>query len=346
VTDSEQSLDLDVIKTASDLAFGKLEEGIAELTAAFDEWDANGSLLTQTALERVESLNDPAYGGLREQTAADLTNELARLPEPREPLVPGVNLLLLALQMALLDLAIQIKKKMSALVEDDGALKNFGGAYVALITALFAEFENPARAQEEGGVEVDAALDRAMTLSKSVMEPVETYKVWMTGAILATDEVSGALQVAAMLLTARLNLLLEFLDRTDPPAMDTSVARGRFVRTFIKAGVSETAAESLKQVVEFGIEELAKEVAKPLTFGLSVLYGTYQKVREKREALQKEQERLEELAKVKVGPGPSDYMWMLSGGFRKGATEILELVEIISDSTKNLQAGLAPGATD
>jgi hypothetical protein len=345
VTDSKQSPEMDAIKTATDLAFEILQEAIAELIAAFAEWDSNGRRLTQMALDRVESLNNPIYGGLREQTATDLTNELARLPEPGEPLVPGVTSLLRTLQDALWDLATKITQKMKTLVED-GTLNDFGEAYLAFVAAVKAEYENPGSAKEEGGVNVDTALARAMSLLKAVTEPVESYKVWMAGAIVAMNDVSEALQEAAMLLTDRLNLLVEFLDRTDPPAMDTSVARDRFVRTFIKAGVSETAAEALKQVVEFGIEEVVKEIAKPLTFGLSVLWGIRQRLREKRKALQEERENLEKLAKIQAEAGPSDYMWMLRGGFRKGETAIFELVEIIRDSVRRLQDGLAPDSTD
>lgn len=345
MTDSGQPPDLHVIQTASALAFEKLTEAIGEFSAACTEWDNDGRRLTQTTLDRVESLTDPAYGELRKQIAADLTDELERLPEAGEPLVPEVNSLLLALQIALWDLAMQIMQMMRTVVEG-GALNDFTEAYLAVVAAVKAEFENPASAQGEGGADLDAALARAMSLEPAVTEPVHSYAVWMAGAIIAIDDVSGALRVAAMLLTARLNLLVEFLDRTDPPAMATDVPRGRFVRTFIKAGVSEAAAESLKQVIEFGIEEVAKEIAKPLTVGLSVLWGISQRLREKRMALQQERANLEKLAQLQAGPGPSDYMYMLRGDFRKGETEISELVGIIREFAERLQAGLAPGSTE
>jgi hypothetical protein len=341
MTDSKQPLDIEELQTDSGLAFEMLAEAIEQLTDAVGEWVASSHRLTQATLDRVNSLNDPAYGGLRVQVAAELTDELARLPEPEGPLVRRVRFLLLALQKALLDLTRQISQMMSALVDDKGALNELGDAFEALRTAFLAAVQNPDSSESKSSADLDAALARAQDLMTAANEPAERYKVLMAGAIVAINEVSKTMQAAAILLTTRLNHLVEFLDRTDPPSKATGAPRGRFVRTFVKAGISEAALESLKQGIEIGIEQLVKEVAKPLTLGLSVLIDTALRFREKRKALQEQQENLEKLAKMAAGPGASDYMWMLTADFRKSETGLLELVELVDEFTERLQTGLA-----
>ena len=82
------------------------------------------------------------------------------------------------------------------------------------------------------------------------------------------------------------------------------------------------------------------ELAKPLTFGLSIFVGVGLKLREKRKALEEQRKQLQELAEAKIGPGASDYIWMLAGDFRKSLDDILELLALIDDCMKRLQVGL------
>lgn len=90
---------------------------------------------------------------------------------------------------------------------------------------------------------------------------VEALKIVDLSVAVAATEVAETIQQAAALMLDRLNLLVGFLNRTDPPSADADAPRNFFARLLIKVGVPELGVLALEEGAKTGLEEIGKEVA-------------------------------------------------------------------------------------
>jgi len=333
MTDSQQLPD---IKAALNSAFDLLESANAGLTQTREEWDTRGPQLTKTTLERVRSLNDPPVSPARTEYAAKLENELAQFRQPGIPLVPSVGSLLSASQDYLLAVTTQITQIMRTVLQD-----SHSGEIADAAAGLKKALDELLDSDSAGNEGIDDALKKAGKVVKPFDDAAEANKALLASAAVATNEVGKTVQEVAALLTARLNLLLEFLSRTDPPSADTGVSRWPFFKIFLKAGIDEGVLQVLEQIVEAGAEVVVKEAAKTLTLGAFAILDIAREVREKRKALQVQREHAEELLKIYRGLGLTDHISILAQNFQHDATRSSELVKLIRGLTERLQSGLA-----
>jgi hypothetical protein len=96
-----------------------------------------------------------------------------------------------------------------------------------------------------------------------------------------------------------------------------------------------------EETIKAFIAEAVKEGAEALTVGVAFFLNIGLKVREERKALQERRKLLEELARVRLRPGPTDDMSILTANFQQDDQRISEFVKLIEELTKRLRSGFA-----
>jgi hypothetical protein len=331
----------DEVDGASTKAFEGLFKSSAELNAALDYWDRNGRMLTQAALDRVESINTPEFSGLRKKTATELKNELARLPKQGEPLVPGHAGVIYSLLVWLEIVQMRVVEAMQAVV-DIGPEKVYEQFYVVLRDACLKWMQDPQQAGNRA--EFDEALEKAKGMLEVLKSPVDMYTELMAGATNPISEIADTFHEAAELLVAQLNLLVEFLEQTDPEP-EQSEPSDVSGKTLFTIGIKETAIETAKEAASEGakefLKELGKEALKPLTMGAIIPVFAALSVAEKKKVIKEHNEELaRQREKIRAEPSPENYMYALCVDLRKGNALIVEVIDEIGDFTNNLKATL------
>jgi hypothetical protein len=143
----------------------------------------------------------------------------------------------------------------------------------------------------------------------------------------------------------RLNLLVRFLNRTDPPSADADAPRNFFARLLIKVGVPELGVLALEEGAKTGLEEIGKEVAAQFVPVVGSVFKIAIGIHGKRELLQERREHMEQLAKARLGPGPTDDMLTLTANFQQDDQTIREFVELIDKLAADLTNRVLPELT-
>lgn len=340
MTDTEQSSDAEGPESAA--AFDRLYKSGTDLGAALKHWDENVRWLIETALDRVDLINTPEESGLREETAGQLKAELDLLPEQGGPLIPGYARVNLALWVWLEIIRARVAKTMQVVV-NMSAEQIYERTLGVLREALLEEERDPELAERENHAKLDAAIAIAKETRAILTSPVEAYKDFMGDATNAVGNIADTFHEAAELLIAQLNLLLEFLNQTEPQPQQTepSVPRGRIAKTLFKIGIKEGALETAKEAAMEGGKEFLKEAAKPVTFGLSILVSMGLSMREKTKAIaEKRQELDEQRARLQAEPRPEHYMHALRVDLQSGNKLIVQMIDEINDFTNQMQTAL------
>ena len=286
---------------------------------------SRGRQMTQKTLEHVESLNDPAVGPARANAVAELTKELERFDAPWGPLSTSV-----------VDLVMQ-----------------FGAAYERGALAAM-DIGAPARSETQYLNPDEDAMTRSLGLASQRLQEldemgqrlekgVERLNAHQDEMAIAAAEVAKTVQAGAEVLIARLNLLVAFLNSTDPTSANAS-PRSPFVTTLMKAGINEAALKAVEESAAIAFEEILKEGAKQAAIGVGLIIGIAARVHEKRRALQERREFLEQLADLYRGRGATDDMSILTANFQQDDQAILELVALIKQLTDGLKSGFDSSA--
>ena len=171
---------------------------------------------------------------------------------------------------------------------------------------------------------------------------VEALKIVDLSVAVAATEVAETIQQAAALIPDRLNLLVRFLNRTDPPSADADAPRNFFARLLINVGVPELGVLALEEGAKTGLEEIGKEVAAQFVPVVGSVFKIAIGIHEKRELLQERREHMEQLAKSRLGPGPTDDMLTLTANFQQDDQTIREFVELIDKLAADLTNRVLP----
>lgn len=304
MTESEQSVD---INEALQSAFGLVTSARADLVQTLNTYDSDGRELTRTTLQRLQQLNDPPVSPARTAAVADLTGELADFNHLWIPLVENSGFLLYALSSAL-----------TSLLGDMMRIPVKG------------------RPDTGGRDPIADAAAQALAFWDGLEEAVQRNQTLMASATIAANAVAETVQEVAGLLTARLNLMVAFIHRTDPAPENVGVSPRWFAGVVGKSGMNEMALialeEGLKKVIEEGVSRI------PVAgIAVSVIKIT-QDVREKQKAFRERRELLEKVAAAYRGPGATDDMSNLLAQFQQDDERIKELFLVIDDLIQQLKS--------
>ena len=304
MADSEPQFDASAdFKATLDLVTAA-KTGLIDTLGAYD---TEGRELTKTTLERLKELNDPPVSPARTAAAADLTGELADFDRLWRPLTGKAGVLLYTLVATLWPLGLQM-----------GTI--------------------PAKTRPDtGGRDPQTdSLARALAFADGLHEAVVRNEVIMLSATVSANAVAATVQEVTGLLIARLNLLLAFIQHSDPAPESTSLNPSWFAKKIGIAGIDELKLHA--------VEELIKEAAKQLPthvpvvgIAMSVINITLN-VREKQEAFRERRELLEKIAAAYRGANATDEMSNLLAQFQQDDKRIAELFLVIEDLEKQLKS--------
>jgi hypothetical protein len=115
--------------------------------------------------------------------------------------------------------------------------------------------------------------------------------------------------------------------------------------TSLKVGVPELGVLALEEGAKTGLEEIGKEVAAQFVPVVGSVFKIAIGIHEKRELLQERREHMEQLAKARLGPGPTDDMLTLTANFQQDDQTIREFVELIDKLAADLTNRVLPELT-
>ena len=338
MTATEQSSD----EPASSTAFDRLYRSGAELEVALEHWNSDVGSLIDAVLDRIDLINTPEDSGLRDEKAAQLKAELLLLLAQDRPLLPGYAKVNLALHVWLEVARARVAETMQVIV-DMGTEQIYARTYGVLIDALSEEHQDPQLTEAEKQAKLDAAYLTARETLAILSAPVEIYSALMDGAASSVSEIADSLHEAAALLVAQLNLLVVFLNQTDPQPeqSESTVARGRVARTLFKLGIKEGAIEAAKELALEGGKEVLKEGAKAITLGVGIIFTTGLSMREKKKAAEEMRRALEKQAAIlEAKPRPENYMHALKVAIERADKLIIQIIAELDDFTNQLHAAL------
>lgn len=302
----------DPLKSALD----RVTEARAELVGALNTYNTDGQVLTKTALERLQQLNDPPVNPVRTDAIASLTSELKHFDLPWTFLVGNVGLLLLALVSALESQALEMLR-----------------------------IPPPKARVDTGGSDPTAdVMAEALAFFDRLHVAVQRNKTIMKNAADAANTVAGTVEEVVGLLKARLNLLAAFVRRTDPTPENADVPPSRFGRIlrkiFGRFFLKTAANEAALQITEEFLKALVKEAPKHVpAAGVAVsIIAVTQEVHEKQKALRERRELTEKVAAAFYEPNVVEAMLILLGQFKQDDTTIKGFSQDIGDLIKDLNS--------
>lgn len=101
----------------------------------------------------------------------------------------------------------------------------------------------------------------------------------------------------------------------------------------------------MEEGAKTGLEEIGKEVAAQFVPVVGSVFKIAIGIHEKRELLQERREHMEQLAKARLGPGPTDDMLTLTANFQQDDQTIREFVELIDKLAADLTNRVLPELT-